>query len=619
MPRNFSLISEILGYTTAPSKVNVDPRYITAGSKNVLVDRQRKVVIRRGFNRLGAGSTAENPIKNQFSWLSSTGRKWMLRNYDDELEVWVATLDGVEINAWHRVINGLTTTEMVRSAVWWKDSETLDVLLFVQGNANHYQWGGGVAVASSVTANTITKAGTPTWAQNRFFVNANLTIINTRTGTEYAYTGGTGTTTLTGVTPDPTGNVNANDIFVQKVITHTNEPAASRNNDTIGVFENHVLFGSNDDSEVYMTANDDNTDTTFASPRVAGDGGLFTLDGPSRGFGKLGQTLVLFAGDNSVFRVLFKEITVSTTLAEILDVKKLLTGVNQGSFGADTIVQLGNAIIYLSREPALRYIQDPSQLEGTNPQTLSNPIKPDFDAEDWTNAHAFWHRNAVYLTSPVNSRLFILEFVEDADGKLRRFWQPPQTLPVRSLSELDGKLYAGSNGVQETLELFASDTYSDMIANGTYGNPADKTPIVAVAAFAYNTFGKRALLKTFDEYFAEGEVRQNTNVLLKLYYDFGGQTQTLEKTINGSDTDILEETLINASLGQQPLGQAPLGGVLEAPEDASAFQVIFEIAREDFRKIQPVFQTESLDAYWAILAHGPKAELSRRQAITIKK
>jgi len=617
--KDFKLIDTILGYATAPSKINTDPRFLTAGSKNVLIDRQRKLKTRRGINRLGTGSTSENPVKNQVSWLSSTGQKWMLRNYDDELEVWVATLDGVVIDAWKRVINSLTTTEMLRFATWWKDAETLDVLLFVQGNANHYQWGGGVAVAASVTANTITKAGTPTFGQNRFFANANLTLINTRTGTEYTYTGGLGTTTLTGVSPDPTGGaIAANDVLVQKVVTHTNEPVASRNNHSIGVFENHVLFGSEDDSEVYMTKNTDNTDTTFSAPRVAGDGGLFTLDGPSRGFGKLGRTLVLFAGDNSVFRVLFKEITVGSTLAEILDTKKMLSGANQGSYGPDTIVQLENAIIYLSKEPALRYFQDPEDI-GSNPKTLSNPIKPDFDAEDWTNAHAFWFRNAIYLTSPVNGRLYILEFVEDADGKLRRFWQPPQTLPVRSLFELDGKLYAGSNNVQETYELFADDTYSDMIANGTHGNPDDKVPIPAMAAFSYNVYGKRALLKTFDEYFTEGEIRQNTKILLKFYYDFGGKTQTLERTIDGSDSDILEETLINASLGQQPLGQAPIGGRLDEPEDAAQFQIRHEIAREDFRKMQVVYSTESLDAFWAILSHGPNVELSRRRDIGIKK
>lgn len=612
------LIEETKGYVTAENKLNTDAQYLVAGSKNVLIDRQRKVVIRRGISRLGAGSVNENPIKNKVKWTSSTGQKWMLRNYDDELEVWIGTLDGVDEDTWHRIANGWDTDEVIRFAPIWKDSETLDVVLFVQGDDNLYEWGGGVAIVDSVAGgNTITKKGTTTWGQNRFYASANLTLVNTRNGNEHTYTGGTGTTTLTGV--NNTTDILAGDVLAQKVVTHANEPVADRNNHTIGVFENHALIGSNDDAEVYMTANNDFTDTTFSAPRIAGEGGLFTLDGQSRGFGKLGSTLILFAGDDGLFRVLFKEIAVSTTLAEVLDVKKLVIGANQGSYGADTIAQLGNAIIYLSKEPALRYLQDPEQLEGTSPQTLSNPIKPDFDAEDWTNAHILWFRNAVYLTSPVNSRLYILEFVEDADGKLRRFWQPPQTLAARSLAELDGKLYAGSNVVEETYELFASGVYSDMIANGAVGSPDDKIAIPAVAAFSYNTYGRRAELKNFDEYFVEGEIRQNSKPKLTLYYEFGGIVNVLEKTINGDDSDILEENLLNASLGQQSLGQYPLGGVLESPDDASYFSVIFEIAKEDFRKIQAVFSSDELDSYWSIISHGANIKMSPRKDTIIKK
>src|SRR3990167_3304330 len=108
--KRYITTNETLAYVTDAEKTNTDPRYLVAGSQNVLIDRQRKVTTRRGFTRLGAGSSNANPIKSKITWHSSTGQKWMLRNYDDELEVWVGTLDGVDINAWHRVINSLTTT-----------------------------------------------------------------------------------------------------------------------------------------------------------------------------------------------------------------------------------------------------------------------------------------------------------------------------------------------------------------------------------------------------------------------------------------------------------------------------------------------------------------------------
>lgn len=613
----FQTLDETIGYATAPAKQNTDPRYLVAGSKNVLIDRQRKVVIRHGNKRLGAGSSTQNPIKNQQNWKSSNGQEWLMQNHSDELEVFVGSLDGVDINAWHRIKNGFDVDEIIRFAVgWWKDTENIDVTLMVAGDANIYEWSGAVAIVASATANTITKKGTTTFGQARFFANANLTLINTRTGTEFTYTGGLDTLTLTGVTGD-TSELQANDVLVQKVVTHTNEPATSRNNHTIDMYDNQILVGSNDDSEYYMSSNTDFTDTTFSSPRIAGEGGIFTLDGPARGAAKLGSQLVLFAGDDSVYRVLFKEVAVSTTLAEILDVKKIPLGSNRGCLSPDTIVPLGDSIIYLSAEPALRYIQDPEQLSGLNPKTLSNPIKPDFDAETWTNAQAHWFKNAIYLTAPTTGRTYILEFVEDADGRTRRFWQPPQTLNIRSITDYDDKLYGGSNQVQETHELFESTSFSDMIANGTHGDPDDKVAIPAVAAYAYNDFGDTKRLKTFDEYFVEGEISQNTDLEMNVFYDFGGATGEIVRIIEGSDTGILEETLINGSLGQAPLGQNPLGGVLDVPTDAAVFGVTFEIAREDFRKIQAIFSVEKVDAYFAISAHGPNAQLSRRRNLGI--
>ena len=159
-----------------------------------------------------------------------------------------------------------------------------------------------------------------------------------------------------------------------------------------------------------------------------------------------------------------------------------------------------------------------------------------------------------------------------------------------------------------------------MAVTGTAGNPDDKIPINCIAAYAYNSYKDRVNLKNFDEYFVEGEISPQVDDLkLTLNYDFGGKTQQVERIINGTDADILEETLLNASLGQNPLAQEPLGGSLNAPDDAAKFGVIFETAKEDFRKIQPIFSSNNTDRFWSILSHGANAQLSRRQNTLIKK
>lgn len=609
----YLLAEETLGYVTASDETNSDKRLLATGSKNVLIDRNRKVKTRAGYSRLGTGNTALTPVRNGFTWFNSTGGKLPLRFYDDEWEVYFGTVDGTAINAWTRFLSSMSTTAIPRGAIWWDTGENLDLMIFVQGDANLYEWNGAVAIVSSITGTTITKTGTPTFAANRFYTTGSKTLTNVRTGTTYTYTGGETTTTLTGIAD--TAGIIAGDTLIQTPVTNSNKPAASRNNHTIFAFENQICVGSDEDDEVYLSKSTDFTSFTFSSPRVATEGALGTFDAPAKAFGTLGDTLVISCGRGSWFKALYTQITVSTTLAETITFQKLNTGVDQGAQNQETCVQVGNSLIFLSFEPAIRMISDPNQIEGLDPRTLSNPIKPDFDAEDFTNACAIWYKNAYFLSSPVNSNTYVLEYVEDANGKLRRFWDSPLVLPVRAFSIISDVLHGHSNSVPETYKLF--DGTSDIIPNGTAGNPDDKLPMNAIAAFSYNLYGDRANLKTFDEYFSEGEITPATiDLLLTLNYDFGGATAVVERTIDGSNLDILEGAVGFNSLGQQNLGINPLGGLLNPPDDARKFNVIFEYARDDFRMIQALFSTNEIDRFWAITAHGANATLSTRKNIT---
>lgn len=708
MAKNFILAEETLGYVTSPDPSNADKRLLVSGSKNVQIDYRKKVKTRSGYTRLGAANTALTPNRNAWTWKSSTGLAIPQRFYDDELEVYLGTVDTVAINAWTGIKAGWSTTEKLRRAFWWDTSENLDVQLMVQGDANIYEWSGAIAIILSVTSNTITKNGTNTFQQNRAYsvrttigsstsqfditnpsgttfrytwdgtgtdpgitaakypvgmaisvqaqnMNAgnkgtflitgsganyfevtnaagvaevdktigtgNLDIksifVCVRTGVEYAYTGGETTTTLTGV--NSTVGLIAGDILVQKIFTRYNTPVASHTNHFISSNDNQIYVGSEDDNEVYVSKPSDYTSYSLSTPRVIGEGALLALDEPTRGFGILGKNIIIFAGNSSIYRPKFTASAV-TQNAETFDVEKVDTGLNQGAINQESIVSIGNAIAYISCEPALRVIDNPDDLIGVNPKTFSNPIKPDFDAEDWTDAFGFWYKNILFFNSSVNSHMYMLNFVEDEDGKLFRFWNPPQILPGGPMSLIDPgdgeALYIHSNSVPETYLLFdgASDAqYDDMTVT-------DKVAIDAKAIFAYNNFKNRALLKTFDEYFVEGEITPNTiDLLLTLDYDFAGATQIIEEIIDGSDEDILEGNVGFNSLAQQSLALNPLGGLLNPPSDARKFRVDFEEAREDFFEIRATFSTNEIDMYWAIISHGCNAELSRRKAINIRK
>lgn len=609
----YQLIEETLGYVTAADETNTDERTLVSGSYNVLIDRQRKVKSRAGYTRFGAANSAMTPNRNAWRWNTSTGTELGQKFYNDELDAWLGTIDGTVINAWTKVANGWSTTNKLRAATVFDTGENIDLQIMVQGDDNLYEWNGAVAVVASVTAVTITKAGTNTFAQSRFYTTRNKTVVCVRTGTEYVYTGGETTLTLTGIA-DTTGLI-AGDILVQKIVTTTDAVATNRINSTIYSFQNQIYLGSDDDEEVPISKNTDYNDFSYSTPRLTGEGGLLTLTDPVQGFGDLGDTIVIFAGRSTAFTAEYKQITVGTTLAETLGVKKLPIGTDQAAQSQECIAKVGDTLVYLSFEPALRIITDPKTLTGIDPKAYSNPIRPDFDAEDFTDAFILWFKNAVHLTAPAGGRMYILEFVEDADGSARRFWQAPQVLPFGPLSIIDDALIGHSNAVPESYLAFSGTSdgeYTDI-------DPLEKIPVHARAAFAYRVFKSRANLKTFDEYYVEGEILENTKVMLKLQYDFGGATQVVEEIIDGSDTDItyLNEGL--SSLGQSSLGTQPLGGSSVEPSNTLKYRVIFEMPKEDFHELQEIYETEDVDTYFSILSRGPNAKISPRRDTIIRK
>lgn len=467
-----------------------------------------------------------------------------------------------------------------------------------------------IGYLTSAITTTVIKEGTTTFGQNRFYSTRNKVVTCARTGTDYTYTGGEYSQTLTGIS-DVTG-LQAGDLLLQKIVTQTSKPLANRNNHTIGVFQNQAFVGSDEDENVLISKNTSYFDFSYSAPRVEGEGGILTLTDPTKGFGILAGTMIVFSGISAAFKVVYTQITVGTTLTESLTALPLKIGIRQGAYNQETIVPFGNALMYLSNEPAVLMIETVALADEPQLKALSNPIKPDMDAEDFTNACAIWYKNAYFLSAPANSHEYILEFLEDADSKLNRFWQPPQILPVRAYSIIDTFLHGHSNSVPETYKLFDGLSYT--------ASDDSKLPIEAIAIMAYRSFGDRANYKNFDEIYVEGEISASTNdCLLNANYDFGGHTQTIEETINGSDEDILEESIGANSLAQESLGTDSLGGLLNPPADARKFRVIFEEAKEDFHEMNFMVSTNEVDRFWSILAIGINAKMSPRKDTFIRR
>jgi len=593
MAEKYKLLSQFGGYFTKLDKTNIkeDKIYLVSPSQNVLVNDGEKVATRGGYTLLGAANTATTGIESSYVWVTSSGDEIPLRGYDDELEFYVGTVDSIAFNAWYRLKASWSAVDF-QFAPWWDTTPNFDLLLFVVGDDNIYDWTGAITTLKSATANTITKNGTTTWAQERFSTaGTRKVIIN---GTEYTYTGGENTTTLTGVTPDPSAEA-ANSLVYQTVRTNADQPAANAVNDVIAVLENHVFLGNLALKEVSVSANDDFTDYTFSTPRVPGEGELLVLDSPTVGFISQEREMWITAGKDDWYVTQFEQLDVGSTLTETLKVRKLKTGPQQAAISQNLITKIKTGVVYVSNELSLDVL---ANIENPVAVPLSDPIKPDFDDETFAGGHAIFYKGSIYVSAPANSKAFIYDVI-------RKYWQPPQVLPVNFFFIYGGDLYGHSANNPETYKLF----------DGTNDNAKS---FKATAAFSYRSYGPRFAYKNIDEWATEGYTSSNTELILTLNFDYGGFTQSLQKTISGRDERILFESLEGGSLGVSPLGDASLGDSESEMSVLSKFKVIHTFPKQDFFEIQAIYETDDVDRQWQILAFGGNAEFSKNMPITIK-
>ena len=593
---NFSIANKFGGYRTKADETNMDADgYLVSGSQNVVSTDGDTVAIRGGYTMKGSAGSGINPIESSYEWYTHRNTEIMLRSYDDELEFYDENADD-----WARLANSWTAVDF-EFAEYWDTTEGLDALLFVNGDDNIYYWSGGQATFASATTNTITLEGAVTWSELGFLVAGTRQVIIE--GTTYTYTGGESTTTLTGVTPDPTAAGHAvGATVVQAIRTTATTPASGAKNDIIAVLDNQVYVGSYTDRQVLKSAVDDYTDYTFSSPRIVGEGALFTLDSTLTALVPQEGVMYMSAG---------KDYWYSTVLAlsddlvnESASVERLKTANGQAAISQSAVGFIKNYVAFISNEPTLDILGRIENIDTEQSKPLSDPIKPDFDDMDFTDAHVKYYKSNLYITVPNESKLYVYNVAKG-------FWESPWILPARRLAVYNGELYIHSNGTNETYKLFQG--YSD------YSSADDiSLPINAIARFNYMNHGTRASKKGHSEWYTEGYISPNTELSLELFYEYGGSGDTVKKTIDGDITKkIIFRPTDDWSLGKHKLGDGKLGG--DGDEDASSkFRIIHEMPLTYYFEIQPQYSSYAVDNYWEVLAYGSNAQAANDDRSEIK-
>lgn len=601
----YNLVSEYkLGYRNREDITNLPSGVLVAGSQNVLTNVADRVAIRQGFTLDGQSSTNVGGFPASYDWQRHTGDERNLRagqlttSNNGVLQCrYVATAgdyyNGTTFTAdqvyWITLKSAMTSVALNFSEFWDFTTEKAGFLLWVDGSSNIYEWSGVITTLASAGAATITKTGTSTWAEIGVYTAGTRKV--TINGTEYTYTGGETTTTLTGVTPTPVAETVQSVIFQTIRVTAnsamTSIPATFANA-LIANNYNNIYIGSLTDSTVYVSKINNYKDYSFATPRVVGEGALWTLDNPPIGFISQEDNLYITAGKDFWYQ---EKRTLSSDLTkESLEFKRLKTGSKQGAKSQAMITKMKNQVVFISNEPTMDELGRVEQILGT-PQSMnmSDSIKLDFDSYDFTDASVFYFKYFIYVAIPRHNTIRMFNIVKG-------YWEAPQILPIGRFSVIDGELYGHGYSISETYKMF--DGYTD---NGK--------SMEAIAMFSFMNYETRTALKSFNKFFTEGYIDSNTTLTLGIQYDINGCSTVTSYDIIGNDSQLvcLGGATDDSSLGKISLGKRSLGGSSTFSSSTATppkFRWIQTFPQIDFFEYQPSFSSIGIGQRWEILAWG---------------
>jgi hypothetical protein len=589
------------GYQNKVDATNLPPGVLVVGSQNVLINEGERVAVRGGYVLDGQENAAITPIISSYDWIRTLGDERNLRSYQDELEY--RYVDSLGAVTWRRLANGWGSAVNFNYAEFWDETQQLGRLLFVNGTSNIFDWSGGITTFASATAVTITKQGTTTWAQEGFYT----TVVPRRVvigGIAYAYTGGENTLTLTGVTPDPTlGGHVAGDVIHQQIVTTPNSTftvpvpeLTTLKNDLIATLVNQVYLGSLTNPEVFVSQFGDFTDYSFASPRLPGDGALFTLRFSPVGFQVQEEQMYITAGKDEWY---ITQLTPSADLVnESLSIKRLKTTSGEAAQSQAFITKMKNYVMSLSNEPTLDTLGRLELIDTPQSVNISDPVKNDFDAIDFTGGSVFYFQNDIYVCAPAESLVLIYNLAKGV-------WETPQILPISRFAIIGGQLYGHSSQVPETYQMFVG--HSDRVTPTSAGNP-----INAIAAFSYQQFGDRANKKSFNAFYTEGYITPNTTLTLSVLYNFRGCEGTNSYVIAGNNPKFLCAAPDDGSLGKKSLGKRSLAGRGDTIDSSlpPKFRAIRTFPKTDFYEYQVRYSSNAVDQTWELIGFGPNVTMS---------
>lgn len=447
-------------------------------------------------------------------------------------------------------------------------------------------------------------------------------------GIEYNYTGGVGTTTLTGVTPDPTlGGHVAGTSIAQAVQTIdlddvTGNIPVTYTPNIIGNLDNQIFLGSFSSPTIFTSNTNDFMDYSYSTPRLPAEGAVSIVAGFPQAFVNQEDNLYISVGQDLWYETQFNQNTITTypggttnpsvtTVYENLVLQQLKTTFLQAAQSQAATTKIKNDIVYLSFEPIINSLGRVTNIL-ISPQIsdMSYPIVNDMNRYDWTDASMIYFRQFLYVSVPKEGLIRVYNMTQP---KIQ-YWESPVTYPIGRFSIIDDQLYGHGYNVPETYQLF----------NGTNFNGA---AIPAAAYFSYNQYGTRNYPKDFTGFYLEGYISPNCTLTYGLNYDINGCQTQVTYTLDGTQVpQVCIGGLPDASLGKASLGSRPLSGLTMPGSIATStdtglppkFRAIKQTSKKPFYELQVFFQSLGTDQQWSLLAFGPNAAPATEGSVSIQ-
>lgn len=590
------------GYVSSFDKTNLAENLAVDGSQNMYKKLNGNWAVRQGQKRRGVANSALSAVSSSFIWNTSWGSTYTLVVANSKLYV-------VADDIWYILQSGLTKTRYVFDN-WWNNTLKKDQVLFVNGTDDMQMWTGGFGLISSTTATTIVLDRTITAS---FLTAASGTVVVN--GTTYTYTGSAGST-LTGVSPNPTGEANGSGVL-QSVVTSTNTPAADFLTDFIKVINNQVYCGSYTSRLIYISSNTDYTNYTVPSPIVAGSPELITLDGVAYGIGVRQGTAYVGFGSGSWASIVFTDITVGSTLTRktTVDVKPVATG--QAPYAHEFIATVGDNIVYLAQDQQVRLLGSANNSFTTVYPSLSQEIATELTEETFTGGSLTCIGEFVYVTAPNSGTVYLYQVRNrvDPSGQViaERLWHTPFIWNLTKVDDLNGTTIGFSNANPQIYDLWDTGQWYD-------DSPSDEElPYTSILALSYRTGNRRQGLQTFDKIFTEGYITPGTPLMLTINYNYNGSEEMLQQYVNSVQFPATIFSISPSSLGDSSLGDESLGsGGDESQQDVlSKYKVINQFSLVNCFEYQPVYSSEEVGSNWEVLAVGSNATVDELDATFI--